>query len=209
MADNLPRPTRFLETRANDLALQTLVMAPSLNDEFCDHGLGCRPPHTRLVAGIVFLTNQRSMPAQQSLWRNDIRNLLQASPPQPRRFDRQALSLTVGETRPLLQQFFERSNFLLQVFDYQLLFSIHHTRQAHEQKIQRIHPGILINPADMTDSEQCARMRQKTAQIRANIKFSTLQSSFRYANGSRSTISGDHTSRMKATTTCLNWLSRE
>jgi hypothetical protein len=96
--------------------------------------LGTRATRFALLARIVFLGNQTTVPGQKRIGSHNSGQAQENLPSNGLAPGGQSTTLIVVEARPLAQLLLEASDLLLEVFDYELLAVIHPTRKANEQK---------------------------------------------------------------------------
>jgi hypothetical protein len=86
------------------------------------------------------------VPCQQGGRGHQAGESIQCFTPQPLAFDGQPPALAIIEPRLLAQQFFENTDFFLQIFNHVLLIAIHPTGRAEYLKRKWIHRHRMATP---------------------------------------------------------------
>lgn len=118
----------------------SLIFPGQADHEFYDILLSRWAPRHSSLAGIVLLSDELSVPAQQRLRRDNVRDFLQAVEFHLLRPRRKSDTLVIVEPRPFLaEQFSEHPHFFLQVIDHGLLFVLEPADKTKKDELQRIH----------------------------------------------------------------------
>src|SRR6267143_4778563 len=100
---------------------------------------GFQPSHGSKRAPIVFLSNQFSMPSQQSLGSDDGRHPRQKPSTKFLRLRRQSTALVIGKCHaPITVLFSKNPIFLDEIFDHMLLMLVHPATDRDDKKRKRV-----------------------------------------------------------------------